>query len=144
MTEGGGEQAAVWRKGAWRWPGKKGGWRKVARQTTRIGGVKRTMLWVHPWGGESRVKISVDLEGEERWLLVTGGMKDRSPQWGKSPVMMEVEVDGKAAAARLYPNARGLSGFAVPLPEGAGEVSLLVGAKDNGRRHFFLDAETLR
>ena len=144
LEEGGIEREAVWKNGAWRWPGKRGGWRKVSRQTVKIGGVKRTMLWAHPWGGASKIEISWDTGGAGRWLLVSGGLRDRSAQWGRSPVRVEVEVDGEAVGSRLFPNARGVSGFSTRLPDGAREITLLVSARDSARRHFFLDAETLR
>lgn len=139
IEKDGRETSSSWNRDTWKWPGKKS-WQRVGPAQGRFLGVKAKLIWCHPWDDGARVRISWPVERGARWITLYGGLADKAPQWRREPVLVEIIADGASLGHRYFPNARGLSGFSVKLPQGVGDLDLVVSARNSAKRHFYLEA----
>ena len=97
------------------------------------------MLWAHPIEAGA-LWITLPVEEGTGGGVVTSGLVDKAPQWGRAPVDLRVRSGDSALADYRFPNSPGLRGISFEIPAGAGELTFEISASDAGRRHFCLDA----
>ena len=97
------------------------------------------LLWAHPLD-DAVLTISGKLPPSAAFVTLYGGLKDRAPRWGLSPIRVVVYVDGKILGVKMFPNAPGLHGISFPLPQGSRELTLEISTENTNMRHFLIDA----
>jgi hypothetical protein len=73
-------------------------------------------------------------------VTLFGGLRDRTPEWGRADVTVRALSAGKVLAEKTFPNAPGLHGASFPLPAGAKEITFELTTRDQDRRNFMMDA----
>jgi hypothetical protein len=112
----------------------------------QFAGRSRPGIWFHPPPRDSRLKMTWPrLELEQRWLAVSGGLRDQIATRSSPPINFEVSLDGKSLRRYSFPSKRGWSTFAVDLGSEAGlgrvgALSFEVWAQRNHSRHFIFNA----
>jgi hypothetical protein len=87
------------------------------------------------------LEINLPVAGEPRWVTVYGGLADGSPKWRRPGVRVVARCGAKPLGDLELPNAPGLRGATLRLPEaGCRAVTLAVSAASPGRPGLYLDA----
>ena len=103
----------------------------------RFGGRSHLGIWFHP--PPRGTALRVEWEGIElqRWLVVSGGLRDQVATRSAPPVKLQVSLDGRALKTLSFPSARGWKTHGVNLGQASkGRLGFKVWARRNHSRHF--------
>lgn len=116
-------------------------WNWVGASEVTISGKPIWCIWAHPLA-QHELRITFPEVPLDRPLSGRYGLTDdaASTQRG-SPVTFKILVDGEEVINRLAPNRRGLHQYRVPERTEGVELTFVVTAPKDGRRHFCFDGE---
>ena len=124
----------------WTFPGR-AEWQDVHVTSCRYHGRQIGAVWMHP-PEKGWVVVTMPIPPTATFVLVSAGLVDGAPEFGRAEVHVDLRAGSGGAPTRLtFANEPGRFGRTVRLPpDHGGRLELAVGAANNGRRHFCLDA----
>ncbi|MGI6393736.1 MAG: hypothetical protein ACOX2F_03220 [bacterium] len=119
-----------------KWQCGKSDWNYVGATTAVMGGKQQKAVWAHPLSDKT-LHIAFELPGEGKTIFFkTAFLETAYRSQNKSPVEVELFVDGVSVLSYLNESVRAEYANKVSLPVGGKELEIQLKTENAGQRHF--------